>query len=78
MKLEKSVFYIYKLEYLGYIITESGIKMDSEKISMIIGWLILRNILEVQLFLGFINFYYRFIEGYFGIAASLINLTKKG
>ena len=77
MKLEKSVFYVYKIEYLGYIIVESGVKMDPVKIGIIKGWLMPKNILEVQLFLGFINFYYRFIEGYLGITVSLINLIKK-
>ena len=51
--------------------------MDPKKINTIIKWSILRNISEVQSFLGFINFYYRFINKYFEIAASLTNLTKK-
>ena len=51
--------------------------MDPKKISMIAKQLILRNIFKVQFFLGFINFYCRFIEKYFEIAASLTNLTKK-
>ena len=37
VKLEKSVFHTHKLEYLGYIIAKSGVKIDSEKISTIIG-----------------------------------------
>ena len=47
MKLKKSIFYIHKVEYLGYIIVESGVKMDPKKISIIIGWPTLRNISEV-------------------------------
>ena len=47
MKLEKSIFYIYKLEYLGYIIAESGLKMDPKKISIIIEWLTPKNVSEV-------------------------------
>ena len=47
MKLEKSVFYVHKVKYLGYIIFKDGVKMNSEKISVIKGWLILRNISEV-------------------------------
>ena len=78
MKLEKSIFYIYKLEYLGYIIIKSGIKIDLIKISIIKGWPIPKNILEVQLFLEFINFYRRFIKKYSEIAVSLTNLIKKG
>ena len=77
MKLEKSVLYIHKLEYLGYIIAESGVKIDPEKINTITGWPTPRNVLEVQLFLGFTNFYRRFIKGYSKIALSLTNLTRK-
>ena len=47
VKLKKSVFHIYKIKYLGYIIAESGIKMDPVKISMIKEWPIPRNISEV-------------------------------
>ena len=47
VKLEKSVFHIHKVEYLDYIIVESGIKMDLIKINMIIGWPTPRNISEV-------------------------------
>ena len=65
------------MEYLDYIIVESGIKMDSVKIGIIEGWPTLRNISEVQLFLGFVNFYCRFIEKYSEITISLINLIKK-
>ena len=72
------MFYIHKVEYLDYIIVESGIKMDPIKINMIEGWPTPRNISEVQLFLGFINFYRRFIKKYSEVAINLINLIKKG
>ena len=45
--IKKSVFYVYKVEYLGYIITESGIKIDPVKISIIEGWLTPKNIFKV-------------------------------
>ena len=77
IKLEKSIFYIYKIKYLGYIIIENGVKINSKKISIIVGWLTPKNVHEVQSFLGFINFYYRFIRKYSKITASLINLIKK-
>ena len=76
--MEKSIFYVHKVEYLGYIIVESGIKMDSVKIGIIKEWPTPRNIFKVQLFLGFINFYRRFIKKYSEVAGSLINLIKKG
>ena len=72
------MFYTHKIEYLGYIIIESEVKIDSVKINIIKKILTLRNVSEVQLFLRFINFYYRFIKKYSKITISLINLTKKG
>ena len=77
VKLKKSIFYVYKVKYLGYIIIVSGVKMDPKKINMVIKWPTLRNISEVQSFLEFINFYYRFIKKYSEITTSLINLIKK-
>ena len=51
--------------------------MNLIKIKIIIGWPTPRNISEVQLFLEFTNFYYRFIKKYSEVAVSLIKLTKK-
>ena len=66
------------MEYLGYIIVENRIKIDPVKISIIKGWPMPKNISKVQLFLGFINFYHRFIKKYSEVAINLINLIKKG
>ena len=52
--------------------------MDSVKINIIKGWPTPKNIAEVQLFLGFTNFYRRFIKKYSEVAISLTNLIKKG
>ena len=51
--------------------------MDSEKICIIKEWPMPKSVSEVQFFLGFANFYCRFIEGYLKIATSVINLIKK-
>ena len=69
---------MYKVEYLGYVITESEIKIDPVKIGIIKGWPTPKNIFEVQSFLGFTNFYRRFIKKYSEVTTSLINLIKKG
>ena len=77
VKLEKSIFYIYKVDYLKYIISDKGIKMDPKKVCAIEEQPILRNVSKVLSFLGFTNFYYRFIKEYLRVALDLINLTKK-
>ena len=52
------------VKFLGSIITTDGIQMDNEKVKAIRKWPEPRNLKEVQAFLGFANFYRRFIQGY--------------
>ena len=77
IKLEKSIFYTKEVEYLGYIISEEGVKMDPNKIRTILEWLLPRSVSEVQFFLKFANFYRRFIQGYLMIARKLMDLIKQ-
>ena len=50
--------------------------MDPEKVSAVYNWEIPKTIQDVQCFLGFANFYRRFIEGYSRICTPLFNLLK--
>jgi hypothetical protein len=47
----------------------------SREIQTANGWL--NNLFEVQQFLGFCNYYQRFIEGYSEVAEPLMKLTKQ-
>ncbi len=51
--------------------------MNSSKINIIVNWLILINVKDVQSFLDFMNFYKRFIYDYSKIATSLTCLIRK-
>ena len=53
------------------------IKMNHIKVSIIIKWLTLVNVKNVQSFLSFVNFYKRFIYSYSKLASLLICLIKK-
>ncbi len=59
------------------IIIIEEIKMNSSKINIIVNWLILINVKDVQSFLNFANFYRRFIYDYSKIATSLTYLIRK-
>jgi hypothetical protein len=61
--IKKSVFHASELEYLGYRISKLGIAMSPEKVHTIKAWAPPRSAKHVQQFLGFANFYRRFIEG---------------
>jgi hypothetical protein len=51
--------------------------MDPAKVKAVLDWPIPKTVTEVQEFMGFANFYRRFIKGYSGIAIPFTNLIKK-
>jgi hypothetical protein len=51
--------------------------MDPAKVKAVLDWPIPKTVTEIQEFMGFANFYRRFIKGYSGIATPLTNFTKK-
>ena len=51
--------------------------MDEEKLSGVLEWPVLTKVKQVQAFLGFANFYRRFIENFAKMSKLLSNLTKK-
>ena len=63
--------------FMGLIIEPGVIKMEEEKVKAIKDWPIPKNKKNVQQFLGFLNFYRRFIEGYAKHAKPLTRLTGK-
>lgn len=73
----KCQFHADTVEYLGYIVSPKGISMDPVKTQAVRDWPVPRNLKEVQAFLGFANFYRRFITNFAGIAAPLTYLTRK-
>ena len=77
VSLEKSYFHVQEVEFLGFLIRPNEIKMDPEKIKSIQEWPIPKTVKDIQSFLGFGNFYRRFIKGYSEITAPLTKLTRK-
>ncbi len=77
-KLEKCEFHTTSVAFLGYIISQEGVAMDESKVHAVLNWPLPSTIKELQRFLGFANFYRRFIRGFSSIATLLTNMTKKG
>ena len=77
LKPEKCEFHETQVEYLGLIVSTEGIKMDLGKLSAVLDWEEPRNVKDVQSFLGFANFYRRFINNYSRIVGPLTDLTHK-
>jgi len=66
-----------KIEFLGFMVTPTGISMDMAKTDTVSVWPTLTNLKVVQAFLGFSNFYPRFIVGFSNIIIPLIHFTRK-
>ncbi|KAL0153008.1 hypothetical protein M9458_051687, partial [Cirrhinus mrigala] len=75
-KLEKCEFHISKTTFLGYIVSHHGVEMDKSKTQAVTEWPLPKTVKELQRFLGFANFYRRFIRNYSSIAAPLTSLLK--
>jgi len=77
LKAEKCSFEQSQVEYLGLIISAGKIEMDPVKVAGVSQWPTPSNVKEVQSFIGFVNFYRRFIKDFSEIARPLHDLTRK-
>jgi hypothetical protein len=66
------------VEYLGFILSPEGLKMEPSKVQTIQDWPDPHKIKDIQSFLGFANFYRRFISDYSKIVVPLTRLMRKG
>jgi len=74
---EKCVWKAEEVEFLGYVIGQNGIRMSQDKVEAVLSWQQPTSLTETQSFLGFTNFYRRFIRDYSKVARPLTELTKK-
>ena len=75
--LKKCDFHKEEVEFLGYILSGVGIRMDPKKLKVITSWKTPKSQKEVQIFLGFANFYRNFISNFSRLTTALTNLLKK-
>ena len=73
----KCIFHRKEVKFLSYMLGPQGIQIDRSKIQTIQEWLTPRCLKDIQVFLGFINFYRRFIQDYSKITTSLTRLSCK-
>jgi len=77
LKPSKCEFHPRETDYLGFIINNEGVKVDPAKTAAIWDWNATTSKKEIQEFMGFCNFYRRFIEGFSRTAKPLYDRTKK-
>src|ERR1043165_6439754 len=64
LRPEKCEFERTTIEYLGLVISEGRIAMDPVKVKAVKSWPIPRNVRDFRAFLGFANFYRRFVKNF--------------
>ncbi|XP_053577722.1 uncharacterized protein LOC128666925 [Bombina bombina] len=76
-KPEKCQFHCTEISYLGYDISPEGIKMQHKKVDTVFDWPQPSNRKDIQRFLGFSNYYRKFIKGFSKLAKPLTQLTSQ-
>ncbi|KAK3539891.1 hypothetical protein QTP70_015770, partial [Hemibagrus guttatus] len=76
VKLEKCEFHRSTVTFLGYVISRHGVEMDVVKVQAVTEWPAPTSVRELQRFLGFANFYRRFIRNYSSVAGPLTSLLR--
>src|SRR5258706_1718743 len=77
LKPEKCKFEQKEVKYLGLVISKDHVAMDLTKVCGVMEWPTPMKVKEVQSFLGFVNFYQKFICNFSDVAHPLYALTCK-
>ncbi|KAK1792647.1 hypothetical protein P4O66_012581 [Electrophorus voltai] len=77
VKLEKSTFHAQPISFLGFIFSHSTLCMDPAKVQAVESWPRPTSVRLIKCFLGFKNFYRRFVKSFSTIVAPLTALTRK-
>lgn len=76
VNLSKCSFFRRQLKYLGYVVDESGLRTDPDKVKAIVEFPVPACKKDVKRFLGTASYYRRFIKGFSSLAAPLNALTS--
>lgn len=74
VKLSKCAFDTHQVDFLGYRIGVAGVSMDPSRVRAIEEWPTPKSFREIQVFLGFANFYRGFIYRYSAVVAPITDL----
>ncbi len=77
MNINKCKFHVQEIIFLELLIFIEELKMNSRKIQAVVKWSILNNLIQIQSFIDFCNFYWRFIKNFSKIVHSMIQLIQK-
>ncbi|GAB2272865.1 hypothetical protein Dimus_038995 [Dionaea muscipula] len=76
-KAGKCEFWLRQVKFIGHVISEEGIVVDSSKVATVMEWERPRSVFEIRSFLGLDGYYRRFIKDFSKLANPMTRLTCK-
>ncbi|WVZ58445.1 hypothetical protein U9M48_008720 [Paspalum notatum var. saurae] len=76
-KFNKCAFWLKDVSFLGHILSEKGVAVDSSKVNNVLNWKQPETVTEIQSFLGLAGYYRCFIKDFSKTAKPMTSLTKK-
>ena len=77
-KLSKFNFWLSEVNFLGHVVSQEGVSVDSSKVDVILNWQSPKNVFEIRSFLGLEGYYRHFVKNFSSIASPLTKLTCMG
>ena len=74
--LKKCRFHHGEIRFLGYVVSAQKVQIEDERIEAVKNWPEPKSVRDIQVFLGFANFYQRFIQGFSKIAGPLTSMLR--
>jgi reverse transcriptase-like protein/integrase-like protein/aspartyl protease/chromodomain-containing protein len=75
-KESKCEFMKSMVKFVGFIVSEHGLEVDSVKVQAVKEWPVPKSIKDCRSFLGFVSYYRKFIQNHSEIVAPISDLTK--
>jgi hypothetical protein len=76
-KISKCEFWISEVLFLGHIINCDGLAVDPKKVAAILDWKAPKDVRRIKSFIGMVDYYQRFIEGFSKIVRPMTTLLEK-
>ncbi len=74
--LKKCRFHKDEVRFLSYTVSAHGVRMEDKRIEAVKNWPEPKSVRDIPVFLGYANFYFRFIRGFSKIAGPLTSILR--
>ncbi len=78
LKLSKCKFNMQRISFVSFIITLEGVEMEPDRVRTIAEWPEPESHRDIQVFLGFVNFYRWFISAFSKIVKPMTDMLNGG